>query len=138
MKTVKKHFVTFYSPGTFMAEQTSRPIDGWDVDAAVAMARSIIERHGARPYGFRFSTRSRGPEDLDSKETATSGMYYLGGRIETIAQIRKRADPKERILLSNMEGNGWKRVLVNDNSWRWTQPLERGDTVLDVDLRSKP
>jgi hypothetical protein len=131
--SMEKHFVTFYSPGTFVAEDTTRPIEQWDVDAAVAMARDITERYGATPYGFRFTTRSREDADLDSKTTATSNMYYLGGEIETVEQVEARADPAERILLANMKGNGYGRIVVNRNSWKWTQPLRDNDVVLDFD-----
>lgn len=130
-KPIKKHFVTFYSPGTFTAEQTTKPVDAWDVDTAMIMARDIKERYDALPYGFCFTTRSRGDDDLDSKETDRSGFYYLGGRVETVAEVEARNDPKEKILLSNMKGNGWNKIIVNDNSWRWTQPLKDTDTVLD-------
>jgi hypothetical protein len=125
------HFVTFYSPGTFFAESTTKPIQSWDVAAAVKMAHDIKERYGATPYGFQFSTRARDDDQLDSKERARSPFYYLGGRIETIEEIEKRADPKEGILLSNMKTNGWSRVFVNNNSWRWTQPLNDTDVVLE-------
>jgi hypothetical protein len=131
---VAKHFVTFYSPGTFVAEQTELEIESWDVNAAVRMARGIVERYNAKPYGFSFSTRSRRPEDLDSEVTARSGIYYLGGKVETLAQVKARATEKDRILVSNMEGNGWGSIVTNDNSWRWVQPLRDGDTVLDVVL----
>lgn len=127
---MRKHFVTFYSPGTFVAEQTTKPIDLWDVATAVKMSKAINERYGALPYGFRFSTRERGDADLDSKEACSSPMYYLGGRVETVETIEARANPNERILLSNMKCNGWDRVIVNDNSWRWTQPLDKNDIVL--------
>lgn len=127
-----KHFVTFYSPGTFMAEDSTLPIESWDVAEAVRMSRSIKERYGAVPYGFQFSTRSRSDADLDSRQSARSGTYYLGGRIETVADVEARNDPRERILLANMRCNGWDRIVVNDNSWRWTMPLRDGDTVLDV------
>lgn len=128
---VQQHYVTFYSPGSFAAEQSARKIDAWNIEAAKAMVGSIKERHGATPYGFRFTTRGRGPDDLDSKEIAQSPFYYLGGRIETIDEVRARADPNERILLSNMECNRWDRIVVNDNSWRWSQPLNKDDVVLD-------
>lgn len=131
MTTVQQHFVNFCSPGTFVSEVTSRPVDAWDVDAAKAAATEIIERHGARPYGFYFTTRGRGDGDLDSKEIAKSNFYYLGGRIETIDEVRARADPKERILLSNMEGNGIDRIIINDNSWRFTTGLRDDDVILD-------
>lgn len=134
MKVKTAHFVTFLSPGTFVAEDTTKPIESWDVDEAVKMARGVKERHGAVPYGFYFSTRERTEDALDSKEAARSDFYYLGGRVETLAEIEARADPKESILRSNMRCNGWDRVVVNDNSWRWTQPLHKGDTVLEVTL----
>jgi hypothetical protein len=129
--TMTQHFVTFYSPGTFVSEETTRPVDGWDVEAAKKMAATVLERYNATPYGFRFTTRSRGPKDLDSKVTSTSPFYYLGGTVETLAEVKARATDKDRILVSNMEGNGYERVITNTNSWRFTAPLQPGDIVLD-------
>ena len=130
----QQHFVRFYSPGTFVAEMTEKPIASWDVGAATEMARSVKERHGAVPYGFRFVTRARADDELDSREVASGPMHYLGGRVETLADVEARNDPKEEILRSNMRFNGWDRIIINDNSWRWTQPLEKDDVVLDVTL----
>lgn len=129
--TIEAHFVTFYSPGTFVAETSTKPIASWDVDAAKEMARDIKERHSAVPYGFRFLTRSRGPEDLDSSVTAESPLYYLGGTVETLAQVKARATERDTILIANMEGNGHDRIITNTNSWRWTQPLKPTDVVLE-------
>lgn len=132
MSAIAKHFVTFYSPGTFVAEASEKPIDSWDVDQAVEMSKGITERYNAHPYGFRFSTRSRGPEDLDSKQSATSPMYYLGGIVRTLEEIKAKNDPKDRILISNMEGNGYSRVISAASGWSWTQPLHDEDVVLDL------
>ena len=52
MTMMQKHFVTFYSPGTFVAETSCLPIDSWNVDEAREMAHGIKERHGATPWGF--------------------------------------------------------------------------------------
>src|SRR5690606_2292573 len=131
---MKRHFVTFYSPGTFVAETTTKPIASWDTALAVEMARKITERHSARPYGFRFTTRKREDDELDSRVVEQSPMYFLGGRIETIEEVEARNDPNEEILRSNMRGNGWNRIIVNDNSWRVRQPLKDDDVVLDVKL----
>lgn len=125
------HFVTFFSPGTFVAETTTQPIDAWDVELAKTMARAIKERHGAVPYGFQFTTRGRGEDDLDSKTIAKSPLYYLGGTVETLAQVKARATDQDRILIANMEGNGHKRIITNTNSWKWTQPLQKTDVVLE-------
>jgi len=129
---MKKHFVTFYSPGTFVAEQTTKPIESWDVEEAVILSRDVKERYGAIPFGFRFSTRERCDDELDSRESKRSKMYYLGGTVLTLEEIKARKDPADATLISNMECNGWDRVLENRNSWRWSAPLEEGDVVLEV------
>ena len=78
---MKKHFVIFMSPGTFVSETTEKLVESWDVEEAKRLARDIKERHGATPYGFYFVTRSRTSEDLDSKISAESSIYYLGGNL---------------------------------------------------------
>lgn len=127
---MKKHFVTFVSPGTFFSEQTELPIEKWDVKKAVEMSKKIKERYGATPYGFYFTTRERKRTELDSKEVKTSGMYFLGGKILTLQQIKARNDPKDRILISNMECNKIDKVIENNNSWKATLPFNEGDTLL--------
>jgi len=130
---VTKHFVTFLSPGTFVAEDTTKPIESWDVTKARKMAKGITERYNAIPYGFYFTTRMRGENDLDSKETKRSPMYYLPHcKVETLAQVKARNDPRESILLDNMEGNGYKRIVRTTKGWSWTQPLEDDDVVLEA------
>jgi len=127
---MEAHFVTFFSPGTFVAETSEKPIDSWDTETACRMAQEITERYKATPYGFRFTTRSRGDKDLDSKETAQSPMYFLGGTVETLSEVKRRATDADRILVSNMECNGYEKIITNNNSWRWTQPLGKDDVVL--------
>jgi hypothetical protein len=127
---MQQHFVTFYSPGTFVAEQTTKPIETWNAEEAVAMAAQIKERYNATPYGFRFSTRGREATDLDSREVAHSPMHYIGGKVETIEEVFARNDPKENILRSNMDINGYKRIWTSTEGWRWTQPLQEDDVVL--------
>lgn len=128
---VVKHFVQFKSPGTFVAEMTELPIDRWDVEKAVEMARTIKERHNATPYGFRFITRGRKHGELDSSEIDRSSTYYLGGEVRTLEQVIADNKPDEEILRNNMKFNGMKRIITNRNSWRWTQPLKDDDIVLD-------
>jgi hypothetical protein len=131
---MKKHYVVFFSPGTFVAEQTQKEIDSWDIEKAKEMARGIKERYNALPYGFQFVTRERGEKDFDSKETRRSGTYYLGGKIWTIDELKARNDPTDQTLILNMECNDWPRVVENNNSWKWTQPLRDGDEVLAFEV----
>ena len=101
------------------------------------MAHGISERYGATPYGFRFSTRSRTDDDLDSSVTKRSQFYWLGGKVETLSEVEARNDPKEDILRSNMRGNGYDKIVVNDNSWRFTAPMRKGDVILDWKPRKR-
>ena len=127
---VKKQFVTFFSPGTFVAEQTTKCVANWDVDKAVEMMAGIEERYGAKPYGFRFHTMRRGLRDFKPKEIERSGMYYVNCKVETLAEIEERNDPKDKIMIENMRCNKWDRCVSTTEGWGWSQPLRKGDIVL--------
>ena len=137
---MRKHYVKFYCPGSLFAETSTRDIDSWDVDKAVELSSGIIQRYSAKPYGFRFITvltadpvsdGEGGMLDIQPKQVAESAMYYLGGEIHTLEEIKARADPKEEILLSNMQSNGWDKIIINNNSWRASQPFGDDDILLE-------
>lgn len=130
---IEKHFVVFFSPGTFMAEQTLKPIESWDVNKAIELSYSIKVRHNATPYAFQFVTRSRGDEDLDSKESARSNMYYLGGEVYTLKELKAENAREDGILIKNMEANNWDKIIKNTNSYKWAGILQDGDIVLAYD-----
>lgn len=134
---MRKHFVIFFSPGTFVAETTEKPIDSWNIDKAVEMSREVKQRYDAIPYGFCFTTRERKYDELDSKEIKRSGTYFLGGKILTIEDLRARNDPKDKILISNMECNHWNRIIENNNSWKWVQPLRDGDVIVPFEVNRR-
>ena len=117
------------SPGTFLSEETSKKIGSWDVGEAIEMSKSIRERHGARPYGFYFSTRGREDDELDSKEIDSSPMYFLGGKVLTLKGVEDENKHENSILISNMKCNGWEKVIKVKNI---VQPLMEGDVVLNV------
>ena len=129
---MEKHYVIFFSPGTFVAEESQKPIEAWNASLAVLMSKDIKERHGATPYGFCFITRARSDDELDSKEVARSNMYYLGGEVLTLAEVKARNKDEDRILIQKMEGNKIARIVINDNSYRATQPFNDDDVVLDM------
>jgi hypothetical protein len=137
-KTKTKHSVTFYSPGTLFDESTDKDIDKWDVDKAVEMARKVTERYNAKPFGFQFFTEElKKQKNGETRYTVIkeSKMYYLGGTILTLADIKARKDKKDDILISNMEGNDIKTIIQNDNSWRITRPFDsKKDVLLEVKL----
>lgn len=128
---LQKDFVTFYSPGTFQAEMTTMPISSWDEEEAIEMAKSIVERHDARPYGFRFTTRGREDDELDSRELARSGMYYINGVVRTLEEVE--ADEKSSgIILDNMRYNKWDKIVETYSPYKWTSPFNNGDKIVRV------
>lgn len=139
-KTKRQHKAVFYSPGTFFNEESERPIESWDKAKAVKMARDVVERYGARPYAFRFVTVIVA-DPIDDGEGGTlnvlprtvdqSGLHFLGGKVLSFDDLKRRNDPKENILRSNMEGNGWWFVVENTNSWKSVQPFDIEDVVVD-------
>ena len=140
--TRQQEYVTFYSPGTFFAESTTKQIATRDPASATALAAEIIERHGARPYGFRFETRivaepisdgAGGTLRVEPKTIDESGIYFIGGKLRFQDDIERDADPKEEVLLSNMRSNGWPIVVTGMNGYRWTQPFAEGDFLVRGD-----
>lgn len=128
---MRQEFVEYFSPGTLVSEVTRRQIDSRDVERAKAMARDIKERHGATPFGFRFIARERADDEMDGHDVDPSNMYYLGGKVETLADVEARATDDDEILLRNMRCNEYSRIITNTNSWKITLPLEEDDVVLD-------
>jgi hypothetical protein len=133
--SMEKHFVIFYSPGTFVSETNEKPIDSWDVEKAKEMAKEIKQRYNAVPYGFYFVTRGRKDDELDSKVIKSSGFYYFGGthgKLLTLEEIKAQNDPDNRILINNMENNNWPVVYQTTEGWKLTLPFNPDkDTLLD-------
>ncbi len=126
---MKKRYVTFYSPGTMVAETTTKCVANWDVDKAVEMMPDIEERHGARPYGFRFTTKKRGLRDFEPKEIDRSPMYYVNCVVQTLEEVEAEHG-KNAILAQNMRTNGWDSIVTTTKGWGWSQPLRETDVVL--------
>jgi hypothetical protein len=130
---MKKHFITFLSPGTLVSEQTTKEIKDWNVDLAVSMSKTIVERYGATPYAFYFSTRERKSEDFDSCEIKRSPKYFLGGKIETAEEILARKQENEHVLRANIRNNGIARVWRSTKGWACAIPLDKEDLHLSTE-----
>jgi len=141
-KPTRKHFVTFESPGTFVHETTTKPIESWDPKLAVEMAEQIKERYNATPFGFYFTTAlcaepvpdgEGGALNVEPKQVAKSGRHFLGGTLETVDDVRARRDPKETILLSNMEGNRTPIIITVIRGYKSTHVFGESDCIVGPD-----
>lgn len=129
---MKKHYVRFLSPGTFVSELSDVEIESWNVEKACEMARDVKARYSATPYGFTFFTRERSESEFEPKITAKSeGTYFLGGVIRKAEEILAGDDPKEETLRWNVKYNDFAGVITNTNSWKITLPFEKNDVLLD-------
>ena len=137
---MKKHYVVFYSPGTFFDETDSQPIETFgDTQAAVELAASINQRYGAKPYGFRFVTCIELPPVIDpetgekmeveSKQIAESGTYFINGRLRKYDEVLAENDPQESILRSNMRQT--PIVCETSNTYRHTGIFREEDFVVN-------
>ena len=133
----EKHYVTFYSPGSFMSETTTKSIESWSTMRARQMASEITERYGSKPYSFVFTTRleQETVAGTASKELRRSGQYYLDAKLETYDELAARNLEDEEILRSNMEGNSWPIIVTNgagSKTYRWSQPFDSGDAIVNA------
>ncbi len=136
---MKKHSVIFHSPGTLFDETTAREVTERDPKQAALLAADIVERYGAKPYGFRFVTMlvadpvpdgEGGTLNVEPKEIERTGMHYLGGTVIRFDDIPD--DKASAILRSNAQGNGWPLVVECRNSYRSVHPFVEGDTIVDA------
>ena len=101
--------------------------DDGDVELAKKIMEKTFEDGTRKPYAFRFITRSRKDDELDSKVTDRSGYYYLEGSVLNLEQVEKQ-EGSNSILACNMRNNHWDKVVMLEGGW--TQPLYENDVIL--------
>lgn len=98
-----KHYVRVLHAGSFFSEDESRPVERRDP--------ALVSLDGWA-YGFWFEDR----EEVDAGGETLTGPWknrsprYLQGEVFDLERV-KREVPNSDILQSNMECNGWSRVL---------------------------
>jgi hypothetical protein len=97
-------YVEFYYPGIMVDEASVKVVNHRD-------SKKVNVPSGS--FGFRFfdvKSTEEGDVKMESDRLNLSPMYYYGGRIMTLDDVRREM-PNDRILISNMESNGWSRVI---------------------------
>lgn len=115
-----KHYVKFSFPGAFFTEHAIQEV-------AERNSQLITVPEGA--FAYRFFDRTEevvDGETLLGKEKNYSPITYFGTAY-TLEEVKTQF-PECTTLISNMEYNGWNRV-VKTRRGNW-QPLEEGDTVI--------
>lgn len=113
-----QHYVKFYYPGFFFAEDSVEAIDHRDPDK-VEVPKSA--------YGFFFFDRKEIDDDgdvLQSDSLNESGTYFIG-EVKSLDEIPET--PENEILRRNMKVNGWTNVVKLECGWY--QPFKDGDQI---------
>lgn len=127
-----RRFVEFMYAGSFTADYSSKEVDHAD-PAQVSVPKGA--------YAFRFYDIREiveGGVTLKSGRLNQSKTFYPGGSLKTLAEVRLM--PDSRILVSNMECNGWPAVVFN-RFGSWPQPFDPNrDAIipLSATLRTGP
>jgi hypothetical protein len=111
------YYARFWSPGSFVAEDWTKPISTPD-------PRKV--EWPDRAYAFSIHKREDvvdGDKRYKGKPEQIGPLYYHpDSKVESLAEVRKNRKATD-ILISNMECNGWKQMVWT--RWgNWPQPFE--------------
>lgn len=116
---IKKTYVEFVYPGSFMNEYSSQEVKSRDAEVELPK--------GAFAYRFfDHETVKVGNKTFTGDRSNVSGLTYVDGEVLSVEDVKKSV-PNSRTLVSNMEGNGWDYVVKTKRGN--FQPLEKGDSV---------
>lgn len=104
---MKKHYIEWMYPGIIVSET--------GVEEIPSRRRPNKVPKGA--FAYRFFDRSEvnlDGEILRGDRKNVSGIVYLGGQVMTLEEVKKMPGDN-KILISNMETNGWNRVIKTKN-----------------------
>jgi hypothetical protein len=125
-------YVEYLEPGSFFPEEYVEEVQGRTL-------QQLAEK--AKPRVFCFTTYkvTVGEVTLGGKsQKVTSNAFdkskcvYIDGNVYTLAELKEQF-PENEILISNMEGNRWDRIIrCRTGNW---QPFEKGDKLYSLKER---
>ena len=114
-----KHFVEFLYPGIIVCETSTKEI-------AERKPELITVPEGAFAYRFYDQVHTIVDGELLKGEAKNFSGYTYFGKAYSLEEV-KRLFPESRTLISNMECNGYAKV-VRTRAGNW-MPLSEEDTV---------
>ena len=99
MKQMYVEFALEY--GRFLPEYSTEKVNHSGPDAVDPPERT---------YAFQFWWREEVEKDgetLTGKRHDIGPLYFIGGKVETLDDVRERNNPAERVLQDNMASNGY-------------------------------
>jgi hypothetical protein len=122
-------YVKYLSPGSFVANEDVRGVTSRDPASA---ARNAPES----AFGFTFHERVIIRTEVAGEVVTTrraernpSPVHYIDGEVMTAEQVACLPE-RHDILLSNMRGNHWDRVVRARGGW--FQPFSEDDVIVSA------
>lgn len=119
-----EHYVEFYYPGFLFCETESKKVKERDF-TKIKLPKGC--------YGFRFydiASEKKKEIALTSHRLNISGMFFTG-EIWSLQDVKEKL-PDSKILISNMECNGWDKVVKTRMGNML--PFEKDDVLLEVSI----
>ena len=119
-----KHYVQYFSPGSFVSETSDKEIPSRSLDHVLPMKKNSYS------YGFLFFDREEtkiNGEVLKGKKKNYSSTHYIGGRKMNATEVKAEVK-NNATLLSNMKINEWKYVVKT--KFGQFMPFEKGDIMI--------
>jgi len=114
-----KHYITYWYPGAFCSESSCK-----EVDKRYEMP--VLPKYVYAWQYFSKEVTIQNGEELKG-EPKNYGPQCIIGEVFTLEKVRE-VMPHEGTLISNMEGNNWKRVVHCRQGFI---PLNDGDMVFE-------
>lgn len=105
----RKAYVEYYFAGSFFIESSIKPTK----DRNVKNLKVPDEAFGFQFFDIIETTKTKNGKKITSKSNPlnASPIYYYGGEIMTIAEVRKKKIPNAHTIISNMKANNWSKVI---------------------------
>lgn len=123
---MQQHHVTYLFPGSFFSEESSRKVSAWDVAEALKDIPKLSDTYPPA-FCFYFSTMRREDDEMNGKQVAKSGRYYLGGKVYEYDELPQGKE-NEILRLNIQHYDGKRAIKTSAGNW---QPFLPGDTLLD-------
>jgi hypothetical protein len=126
-RTLLVQRATLFKPGSFFPEESTKDLDDRTLE-------EVAREAGPDVFAVQSFWQMRTTAIVDGEQQvgygppfARSSRLYVGGTVYTVEEL-KAAFPDERVLIHNIEGNGYERAIYcRTGNW---QPLEKEDRVL--------
>ncbi|PZM08070.1 hypothetical protein CPY51_30470 [Rhizobium tubonense] len=123
---MSKEYAVFLFNGSFTNTERPVQVPCRDVDRATEIAQQLTLQYGAPPFAFHFESRVDSLDSIGNR----SGLYYLGGTIQTLAEIRAECNPSNQRMIWNLEARGIDKIVTNNCPCLACFPLRDEDQVL--------